>query len=218
MKGGQEMCNRAGLAVMAITAAVIILLTSAGCGSSGDNDDSTNRIDEGVDIRGYVTSTWGISADPRPSEVLGSILIEGELEEDTSFDRANVTVTEDTRIYVQRDGERMEVDFLDLTVGQYVEASFTGPVAESYPVQATASEIVVLGSTSIGEVKDRHEMELLSIPGVVGVGISSRDGEPVIVVYLESDSPALQASIPTELEGFQVVSEVTGPIEIQPLP
>jgi hypothetical protein len=210
------MRSRAGFAGMMIGVMVILFLVGAGCGSGGDNNVPPDKVGDGIDIRGYVTSTWGISADPRPSEVMGSILIEGELEEDTSFDRASVTVTEDTRIYIQRGGERMDAAFSDLQVGQYVEASFTGPVAESYPVQTTAGEIVVLGSTSIGEVKDRHEEELLSIPGVVGVGISSRDGEPVLVVYLESDSPALKASIPTELEGFQIVNEVTGPIEIQP--
>jgi hypothetical protein len=129
-----------------------------------------------------------------------------------------VTVTEDTRIHVQHGSEFEEATFSDLQVGQYVEAVFAGPVAESYPVQATASEIVVLGTTSIGEIKDRHEMELLSIPGVVGMGISSRFGEPVIVVYLESDSPELAAAVPAELEGFRVITEVTGPIEIQPLP
>jgi hypothetical protein len=218
MKGGQEMRNRASLAVMAITAAVILLLAIAGCGSGGDQDGSPGKVSEGADIRGYVTSTWGISADPRPSEVLGSVRIEGELEEDTAFDRADVTVTEGTRIYVQHGSEFEEAEFFDLQVGQYVEASFTGPVAESYPVQATAAEIVVLGTTSIGEVKDRHEEELLAIPGVVGFGISSHDGEPVIVVYLESDSPQLAAAVPAELEGFRVITEVTGPIEIQPLP
>ena len=85
-------------------------------------------------------------------------------------------------------------------------------------MQATASEIVVLGSTSIGEVKDRHEEELLSIPGVVGVGISSRDGEPVIVVYLESDSPETHRPRSPRSWRDSRCSEVTGPIEIQPLP
>ena len=209
------MRNRAGFAGVMITAMAIILLVGAGCGSGGEKNGSPGQASEGADIRGYVTSI-SVAPGGQDGGVLGSVLIEGELEEDTAFDRANATVTEDSLIYVQRDGERVEAGFLDLAVGQYVEATFTGPVAESYPVQATAGEIVVLGTTSIGEVKDRHEEELLSIPGVVGVGISSRDGEPVIVVYLESDSPEISTAVPPELEGFQVVSEVTGPIEIQP--
>jgi hypothetical protein len=208
------MRSRAGFSAVITAAAVFLLVASAGCGSGGDKDGSPDQVNEGADIRGYVTSISVVEGGQ--NDVLGSVLIEGEREEDTSFDRANVTVKEDTRVYIENGGERVEAAFSDLGVGQYVEAAFTGPVAESYPVQATASEIVVLGATSIGEVKGHHEEELLSIPGVVGVGISSRDGEPVIVVYLESDSPALQASIPAELEGFQVVSEVTGPIEIQP--
>ena len=39
----------------------------------------------------------------------------------------------------------MEVTFADLTVGQTVAAWFTGPVAESYPVQVKASQIVIVG-------------------------------------------------------------------------
>jgi hypothetical protein len=97
-----------------------------------------------------------------------------------------------------------------------VRAVFTGAVAESYPVQATASRIVILESTAIGEVMDRHRIELSSLEGVAGLGISSRGGAPVIVVYLENDSAELAEGIPTELEGFRIVIEVTGPIEAQP--
>ncbi len=57
----------------------------------------------------------------------------------------------------------------------------------------------------------------MSLQGVVGFGISARGGEPVIVVYLESDDPVLKGRIPSELEGFRVLTEVTGPIEALPL-
>lgn len=194
-----------------------LLLIASGCGSSGGGDGSAPPPGGGADIRGYVSSVWGISADPRPSDVLGSITIEGELEEGTRFDRASVAVTEKTRIFEDVNGERVQAAFGDLEEGQLVQAVFTGPVAESYPVQATAGEITILGRTAIGAVRDRHEAELLAIEGVVGFGISSRGGKPVIVVYLENDSPALKERIPTRLEGFEVLTEVTGPIEAQPL-
>jgi hypothetical protein len=42
------------------------------------------------------------------------------------------------------DGKKAAGKFTDLKVGQTVEASFTGAVSESYPVQGTASEIVIL--------------------------------------------------------------------------
>ena len=187
-----------------------------GCSTSSASNGPAQPPGVSPDIEGYVASVWGSSADPRPGDVLGSILIEGELERGMPFDRASVTIREDTRIYDGRAGELVEARFEDLEVGQRVQAVFTGPVAESYPVQATASQILILESTAIGEVVDRHQAELLSIDGVMGLGISSRDREPVIVVYLENDSPELGARIPAELEGFRIVTEVTGPIEAQP--
>lgn len=195
-----------------LTVVILALSFMSGCGT-----ENGSRPDGGTaDIRGYISSTWGISADPAPGGNLGSIMVDGELEPDTTVDRASVTVTEETRIYLEADGRRSEVEFNDLSVGQRVEVVFTGPVMESYPVQATAGEITVLEASGIGEVKDRHEREIMSIPGVTGYGISSRDGRPVIVVMLENDSPGLQSRIPTELEGFEVVTEVTGPVEALP--
>ena len=76
--------------------------------------------------------------------MLWSVLIEGKLQSDTSFDKASVTVTDKTKIYREDAQGRHLVDFSYLRVGQIVAATFTGAVAESYPVQATASEIVIL--------------------------------------------------------------------------
>jgi hypothetical protein len=42
------------------------------------------------------------------------------------------------------DGKKVAGKFSDLKVGQTVEASFTGAVSESYPVQGAAGEIVIL--------------------------------------------------------------------------
>ena len=69
------------------------------------------------------------------------------------------------------------------------------------------------GASSISEVKDRHVQELMSIPGVVGVGIGGTAGEERLVVYLENGSPELRARIPAELEDYEVVVEVTGAIK-----
>lgn len=60
------------------------------------------------------------------------------------------------------------------------------------------------------EVKGRNEKQLLSLPGVVGVGIGSAEGEVVIKVFLEEMTLELERELPTMLEGFKVVPEVTG--------
>jgi len=94
-----------------------------------------------TDVRGVITQ---ISRIEDEKKILGRILIEGAKEKDTEVDRANVTVTSQTKLFKEQDGERKPVAFDDLKEGQQVEARFTGPVMESYPVQATADEVTIL--------------------------------------------------------------------------
>jgi hypothetical protein len=75
---------------------------------------------------------------------VGSVLIEGVVEADTVYDRASVAVTHQTQIFDQTTVERRAVTFDALQHGQRVQVLFSGPVAESYPVQATAAEIIIL--------------------------------------------------------------------------
>jgi len=93
-----------------------------------------------TDVRGKITSL-SVSA---TNLALGTVLIEGKVEKDTSVDKASARVTAETSIFRMDDGKKVAGKFSDLKVGQTVEASFTGPVSESYPVQGTASEIVIL--------------------------------------------------------------------------
>lgn len=66
--------------------------------------------------------------------------------------------------------------------------------------------------SEIERVKQKHEARLLEIDGVVGVGIQRNEiGDDVIAVYLHERS--VQQRIPTQLEGFSVVTEVTGQID-----
>lgn len=91
-----------------------------------------------IDIRGTITDI--VPRTDRDSNVLGSILVEGRLDADTQYDKANITITNRTRIS-SPDGSSLA--FEALHVGQRVEVTFTGPVAESYPVQAAADRLVV---------------------------------------------------------------------------
>jgi hypothetical protein len=91
-------------------------------------------------IRGSITNrSAGAGGD-----LVGSVLVEGQVEADTSFDKASIAVTAKTQIFEQVGSERRPATFEALQVGRTVEAWFEGPVAESYPVQATASAIVIL--------------------------------------------------------------------------
>ncbi len=120
---------------LALTAALALALLGA-CTSDGDAAPGPND----PDIRGVITSISDGSGD-----VVGSVRIEGMIDEDTTYDKAVVRVEGDTLLFRQVGNAMMEVTFADLTVGQTVEAWFTGPVAESYPVQVKASQIVIVG-------------------------------------------------------------------------
>jgi len=96
-----------------------------------------------VDIRGEITNIH--RADQVVDhELLGNVLIEGVKEANTQFDKASVRVTNETRIFDERGTERKQISFDDLKTGQKVSARFVGPVMESYPVQVTAGEIIIL--------------------------------------------------------------------------
>ena len=59
---------------------------------------------------------------------------------------------------------------------------------------------------SAASVRDRHEDELMRIPGAVGTGIGASDqpGQPAIVVYVKKMTPEAQAAAPKEVEGVPV--------------
>lgn len=142
-----------------------------------------------------------------------TMLVEGEVEKDTSIEVASVRVTGATKVYSSAAGSVRQVTFESLEVGQRVEVTFEGPVAESYPVQGTAGQVVILEDGDIEAVKLRHEAEIMAIDGVAGIGIGEKDGSPCITVFLENDSPDLRARIPAALEGYPVVIQVTGVIK-----
>lgn len=98
-------------------------------------------LDSGVDIRGRITS---ILPNATIGENVGFIRVEGEKQEDTKYDKADIGVTATTKIIMMRGADRVPAPFDSLRSGQTIEARFTGPVMKSYPARATASEIVVL--------------------------------------------------------------------------
>lgn len=84
-------------------------------------------------ITGFVTEVSGTS-----------VLIENDPLEESGSDKASVEITPDTRISRQQGQDQVPATPEDLEAGQLVEATFSGPVAESYPVQATAGSMLIL--------------------------------------------------------------------------
>jgi hypothetical protein len=90
-----------------------------------------------------------VSSDDEPtgcgkSGVLGTFLVEDGVDPDGRALAASVKVPPDIAI-LREDGQGgwAVASFDDLAVGQTVQVWFDGPVAESYPVQATAGSIVI---------------------------------------------------------------------------
>ena len=69
----------------------------------------------------------------------------------------------------------------------------------------------------INDVLRAHDKELLAIPGVVGVYVALlEDGKtPCLKVMLARPLVETERALPKTLEGYPVISEVTG--EIRPL-
>jgi hypothetical protein len=63
-------------------------------------------------------------------------------------------------------------------------------------------------------VRDRHEDQLMSVPGAVGTAIGAGDqpGQPAIVVYVKALTSAVTAAAPTNVEGTPVKLIETGDI------
>jgi len=138
---------------------------------------AADQDEQRVDIRGAVTRMTQGSEDP---ETLGRLLVEGELEPDTHFDKALVRVTKTTRLFREGDRGREPARFADLAVGQQVAATFDGPVAKSYPPQATAREVVILR---------RGPSEAPSAPEPGDTAPESFEGTAGIIDKPEPDAP-----------------------------
>ncbi|MBO8173058.1 MAG: hypothetical protein H0Z33_14355 [Bacillaceae bacterium] len=150
-----------------------LLVLVTGCGTGDLNGTETGQPDV-IDIRGTITElsiadppdtqveedTSDQEANPddpvssddpdtdkvKPDrEILGSMLVEGEAADNNMYDKAMVRVTPQTRLFAKKGDELVPISIEDLTVGDLVEVTFTGPVAESYPVQATAGKIILPG-------------------------------------------------------------------------
>jgi Protein of unknown function (DUF3221) len=86
-------------------------------------------------IRGSITEV------SRSAEV---VLVEEDPSEESGSDKGEFAVTGETEILAQRGEDQTPVSFEALRVGQTVEATYAGPVAESYPTQGVAGRIVIL--------------------------------------------------------------------------
>jgi hypothetical protein len=80
-----------------------------------------------------------VTAVDRAGERIGSIRVEANPSDSAGSDKAVVRITQGTTIVRGDSG----ADFNVLSRGQWVRVWFTGPVRESYPVQADAARVQI---------------------------------------------------------------------------
>ncbi|HEX4947627.1 MAG TPA: hypothetical protein VFZ34_13235 [Blastocatellia bacterium] len=62
----------------------------------------------------------------------------------------------------------------------------------------------------IEDVQQRHEQQLMNIPGVTAIGIGEQNGQPVIVIMVSQRTEELMQKLPQQLDGYDVRVEVSG--------
>jgi hypothetical protein len=77
------------------------------------------------------------------------------------------------------------------------------PAADALAANVGISTEVVAAANA---VRDRHEDQLMSVPGAVGSAIAAGDqlGQPAIVIYVTKMTPQVQAATPKDVEGTPV--------------
>ena len=143
-------------AIATIVTILTMLALSApliACGDEatpGADDGATSSPGPSQSARYDITGTVeqlsvDTSVSAQEQGIVGSMLVVAPEGDTTSaYDKASVAITSDTRIWrpVGEGAETLTVD--DLHEGDVVIVTFTGPVAESYPVQATAESIEIV--------------------------------------------------------------------------
>jgi hypothetical protein len=85
-----------------------------------------------------------------------------------------------------------------------------GKIIDDCPAKTKAMTL------SIEETIKEHSEELMSIPGIVGVGQGLCDNKPCIKIYIIKRTPELDSKIPGLLDGYEVSIEITGEIRAHP--
>jgi hypothetical protein len=111
-------------------------------------------------IRGEITEL------SRSAEV---VLVEEDPSDESGSAKGEFAVDGETEILEQRDGDLAPAAFEELRVGLVVEATYSGPVAESYPTQGVAGRIVILDE---GRTDNPDDGGLSVLPNTGGVPLA----------------------------------------------
>lgn len=128
---------------MRATAVLTSLLLLAAC-----NTDPRSLTANGPGGRGLGTPTiqgtiTKVTPQVPPGDIQGRVLVEEQPDQANAGQKIVFTVTANTELLRRSGGGDQRIVLTELHVGDIVQAWATGPLAESFPAQATASSILV---------------------------------------------------------------------------
>ncbi len=103
------------------------------------SQENTNQSDPNVPV----SSDEATGKVRSPGDAVGVVLVEENPDEEYGSQKVYVTITKSTRLLDQQEQGLISADFEDFELGQQVRVWYRGPVAESYPGQATARVVVI---------------------------------------------------------------------------
>jgi hypothetical protein len=199
--GGWSRAGRTAVLVIAL------LMTAAGaaCGAGPAPDGlASSAPSAGPDITGIV---WQASSGPSDT---GSLYVVGLQGGAGSYDTASVAITPDTAWRLS-DGSASPPSLYSKLVGRRVAVTFTGPVAESYPVQAAAGSVQVLEGLDVN-----MHVTPTGVPQVHGMAVEMARDDVGDVVGLRVRQPASAANL-TEVPVAAATSWLLAtPTELKP--
>lgn len=87
----------------------------------------------------------GVCTADNNSTDANSILVQGLVTSGNQQANVTVRITNETKLYTKNGNQRTQINFSDLKSGQSVDVLFKGPIIQSYPPQASGSQVVITG-------------------------------------------------------------------------
>jgi len=124
-----------GLIILGSAALMLMMLPACASTNSVDTAPAPVVPHEAPGIHGVITSVDSTAGRQM-------ILVEENPNDSAGSQKAAVRLTGQTQVYRRSGSSLEEIDRSGLTMGTSVSVWFEGPVAESYPVQGSASVVV----------------------------------------------------------------------------
>jgi len=137
---------------------ILLLVVGVGCSNSGEKSPATTNNEDPSSSEESQFVEYGVAGNiveitaNEDEAIIGSIKVEGSKDNGATYSEAVVTITADTKIYINN-----LTNFDNLEIGMYVNVFFEGPVAESFPVQATAKQINIVPDDSNEDAESPNE-------------------------------------------------------------